>query len=65
MNLFEGGIYISNEKDLIASDRTYNIFSDIREDVRRVLTKERVCADNGKAVYTWCKLSSISDDPAT
>ena len=26
---------------------------------------ERVCADSGNAVHTWCKLSSISDDHAT
>ena len=42
MDLIEGTNCISNEKDRI--DR---IFFDSRDDVCRVLTKERACADSG------------------
>ena len=42
MNSIEGGNCISNEKDRI--DR---IIFDSRDDVCRVLTEERVCADSG------------------
>ena len=47
MDLIEGTNCISNEKD-----RVDRIFFDNREDVSRALTKERVCADSGKAVHT-------------
>ena len=42
MDLIEGTDCISNEEDRI--DR---IFFDSRDDVCRVLTKERVCVDSG------------------
>ena len=54
---------MSNEKD-----RNYWPYVSLSTTERMCsewLTKERVCADSGKAVHTLCKLAFILDDPST